>query len=128
MESLRLEGPTIRGVVQGRPVNCIVRSVPDGLALPSGQYLLRVGENNPIYGVFLAVEAAGTPERPASYHWKLPPSALKDSPAAAVLAMVPCAPRSKPLLLPSNRALGSPGSSRGGTPSPSLPMPTSSCT
>ena len=43
MESLRLEGPTIRGVVQGRPVNCIVRSVPDGLALPSGQYCCGLG-------------------------------------------------------------------------------------
>ena len=92
MESLRLEGPTIRGVVQGRPVNCIVRSVPDGLALPSGQYLLRVGENNPIYGVFLAVEAAAPGQMSVAGHIvKQPPSALKDSPAA-VATLVPAKP------------------------------------
>ena len=66
MESLRLDGTTIRGLVKGRPVNCIVRSVPDGLVLPPGQYVLRVGENNPIYGLFLSVEAAGAPGAAAS--------------------------------------------------------------
>ena len=61
MESLRLEGATIRGLVQGRAVNCIVRSIPDGLVLPPGQYLLRAGENNPLYGQFISVEAASAP-------------------------------------------------------------------
>ena len=93
MESLRLEGPTIRGVVQGRPVNCIVRSVPDGLALPSGQYLLRVGENNPIYGVFLAVEAASTSEGPC----QLP---LQDA-SCGVERLAP--PQRSPPLCPRNR-------------------------
>jgi len=91
MESLRLDGPAIRGLVKGRPVNCIVRSVPDGLVLPPGQYVLRVGENNPIYGVFLAVEAAAAPGAAASALKWTPdaaPSALKHSPAA-VATLVP---------------------------------------
>jgi hypothetical protein len=91
MESLRLDGTTIRGLVKGRPVNCIVRSVPDGLVLPPGQYVLRVGENNPIYGLFLAVEAAGAPGAAASALKWTPdtaPGALKHSPAA-VATLVP---------------------------------------
>ena len=91
MESLRLDGTTIRGLVKGRPVNCIVRSVPDGLVLPPGQYVLRVGENNPIYGLFLSVEAAGAPGAAASALKWTPdtaPAALKHSPAA-VATLVP---------------------------------------
>ena len=93
MESLRLDGTTIRGLVKGRPVNCIVRSVPDGLVLPRGQYLLRVGENNPIYGLFLAVEATAAPGSAAAINYmKMAPSALKDSPAAAIATLVPAKP------------------------------------
>ena len=89
MESLRLDGTTIRGMVKGRPVNCVVRSVPDGLVLPPGQYVLRVGENNPIYGLFLSVEAAIAPGvAPAVSYDKFRPSAMKDSPAA-VATLVP---------------------------------------
>ena len=89
MESLRLDGTTIRGMVKGRAVNCIVRSVPDGLVLPPGQYVLRVGENNPIYGLFLSVEAAIAPGvAPAVSYDKFRPSAMKDSPAA-VATLVP---------------------------------------
>jgi hypothetical protein len=90
MESLRLDGTTIRGTVKGRQINCIVRSVPDGLVLPRGQYLLRVGENNPIYGLFLAVEAAGGPAAASAHkltgHW-----GVKDTPAA-VATLVPTKP------------------------------------
>jgi hypothetical protein len=58
MESLRLEGTTIRGVVQGRAINCVISSAPAGLALPRGQYWLSAAEKSPVYGQFLSIEAA----------------------------------------------------------------------
>ena len=95
MESLRLDGTTIRGTVKGRQVNCIVRSVPDGLVLPRGQYLLRVGENNPIYGMFLSVEVAGAPGAAASA-LKWTPSPVKDSPSFSWDKMSPTAVKYSP--------------------------------
>lgn len=117
MDELRLDGTTIRGVVQGRLVNCVVRSVPDGLMLPPGRYLLRPGEPNPVYGPFLSVEAASgpggvgaaadvfkmppgapssvefkmPPGAPSAVEFKMPPAALKDSPAA-IATLVPADP------------------------------------
>ena len=91
MESLRLDGTTIRGMVKGRHVNCIVRSVPDGLVLPRGQYVLRIGENNPIYGLFLSVEAAAAAGGAAAMDIFKAPGILKDSPAT-VATLVPTKP------------------------------------
>lgn len=93
MESLRLERTTIRGVVQGRAINCVISSAPAGLALPRGQYWLRAAENSPIYGQLLSIEAARGPGMvpgvmPGAAHKVGAPGALKDSPAA-VATLVP---------------------------------------
>ena len=87
METLRLEGTTIRGVVQGRKINCVIASAPAGLALPSGQYWLSAAETSPIYGQLLSIEAAREPDAaPGTGRHKIePPAALKYSPAVATL-------------------------------------------
>lgn len=87
MESLKLEGTTIRGVVQGRKINCVISSAPAGLALPSGEYWLSAAETSPVYGQLLSIEAAREPgvTPGASRHKIEPPTALKDSPAIATL-------------------------------------------
>jgi hypothetical protein len=87
MDSLRLEGTTIRGVVQGRKINCVVASAPGGLALPSGQYWLSAAETSPIYGQLLSIEAAREPGvKPGTITHKIePPTARADSPAIATL-------------------------------------------
>jgi hypothetical protein len=89
MDTLRLDGTTIRGVVRGRQINCLVHSAPVGLVLPAGRYLLRI-ENNPVFGVLVSVEAASGPDglEPVGIHFKMPPAALKDAPAA-VATLVP---------------------------------------
>ena len=90
MDSLRLEGTTIRGVVQGRKINCTIASAPAGLALPSGEYWLSAAETSPVYGQLLSIEAAREPGAPggAGRHKIEPPNALKLSPTA-IATLVP---------------------------------------
>lgn len=90
MESLKLEGRTIRGVVHGRTINCVVSSEPAGLELPRGQYWLSAAEKSPIYGQLLSIEAKHGPgAAPGASREKMAaPAALKDSPAA-VATLVP---------------------------------------
>jgi hypothetical protein len=93
MESLRLDGTTIRGAAQGRAINCVISSVPAGLALPPGQYRLRAAGTSPIYGQLLSIEAVGGPHAAgvatsANYTKVESPGALKYSPAA-VATLVP---------------------------------------
>ena len=56
METLTLQQSTIRGVVLGKAVFCTLRGSPAGLQLAAGNYLLRPAQNNPVYGLVMAVE------------------------------------------------------------------------
>jgi hypothetical protein len=87
MDSLRLEGTTIRGVVQGRKINCTIASAPAGLALPSGQYWLSAAETSPVFGQLLSIEAAREPRvTPGTVGHKIEPATARaDSPAIATL-------------------------------------------
>lgn len=58
MDTLTLDGTTIRGVVNGRKINCVISSSPAGLTLPRGQYVLRAEEKNAVYGQLLSIEPA----------------------------------------------------------------------
>jgi hypothetical protein len=59
MDTVTLTGTTIRGSVNGRTINCSVRSAPAGLKLPPGQYVLKASPNNPVHGPTVAIESAG---------------------------------------------------------------------
>lgn len=84
METLRMEGSAIRGLVQGRAVNCLIHSMPSGLVLPSGQYLLRLAGDSPVYGICLSIEAAGRGATAMS-------ATIIKEPPAAIATLVPAA-------------------------------------
>jgi hypothetical protein len=105
MESVTLSGTTIRGSVKGRTINCALRTSPAGLKLPPGTYLLKPAENNPVYGLVMAIETAGPTGPVAPSYSKMPagsPAAVatlvppgaasahfKDTPAAGAMAGSP---------------------------------------
>jgi hypothetical protein len=99
MDTITLTGTTLRGSVDGRTINCSVKSSPAGLRLPPGQYILKAAPNNPVYGPAVSIEggapAAGqasavaalvAPGAPVSHYYKTPqgagsPGAIKFGPA-----------------------------------------------
>jgi hypothetical protein len=79
METLTLIHSMIRGSVAGKMLNCSVRSSPEGLKLPAGQYVLRPAARNPVYGMVISIE----PTQPGG----LGPTAGKQVPVTETLTL-----------------------------------------
>ena len=95
METLTLQQSTIRGVVLGKAVFCALRGSPAGLKLAAGNYLLKPAQNNPVYGLVMAIEplpAGVSTDAVAVMYGKLdPPPARSDLGASAVKFTEPAA-------------------------------------